>query len=150
MLTPADTPGVQRTSRFTLLMRRAVCGMLLAVSLVVFALLPWPTAWAISAAVAPDVQQIQAFVLRNVDMVTIGAVVFALLEPLLIGAICLLLSSIFAAPRVVWQVARLLGVTIALGYWCIRRRMARRRWKQCYTHILTPLSSVGQAERRSP
>jgi hypothetical protein len=140
-LAPADTPGAQRTSNLKRLVRRAVCGMLLALSLVVFALLPWPTAWAVSAAAAPDVHHVQAFVLRNVDAVTIGAVVFALLEPLLIGAICLLLSSLFAAPHLVWQIARLLGVTIALGYWCIRRRLARWRWQQCCIHLITPTSS---------
>ena len=109
---------------------RALYGAVGALLLVAFALLPWPTIWPTSAAIAPDIQHLQAFVWHNVDLVTLGAISFAAIEPLII----LLARALLQAPRTLWMCGRILLLTVYLLSWRIRRRQARRRWQQCLAH----------------
>jgi hypothetical protein len=140
-LVSACMPSGQHTSGAKRrLVLRAVYGMLLAFLVVLFALLPWPAPWAMSAALAPDVQRVQAFVLRNVDVVTFGALALAVAEPLLVGIVgllCqiagLLFKAVCRVPHLLWQIAHLTRLIIALGYWQVRRRRAQQRWQQYHT-----------------
>ncbi len=104
------------------LLRRAIDGALIAFAFVVFALLRWPTAWPTSAACAPLVHTLQASIRNNVDLITIGAISLAVLEPLLAGVARRLLQL----PRAIWLLSRLAWVYGRLGYWRGRNWRMRR------------------------
>jgi hypothetical protein len=109
------------------LIRRAIDGSLIAFVLVVFALLRWPTAWPASAACAPFVHTLQTSIRNNVDLIAIGAISLAVLEPLLSGVGRRLLQL----PRAIWLLSRLAWVYGRIGYWrarnCRLRRACRSR-----------------------
>jgi hypothetical protein len=108
------------------LLRRAIDGALIAFVLVVFALLRWPTAWATSAACAPLVHMLQASIRNNVDLITIGAISLAVLEPLIAGVARRLLQL----PRAIWLLSRLAWVYGRIGYWRARNWRLRRSYHQ--------------------
>jgi hypothetical protein len=128
--TSADTPVAPTPLIFDMpsrrLLRRAGEGLLLAGLVLVAALLPWPTAWAFSAALAPDVHRAQIFILRNTDCITIATTVFSMIEPLIV----LLFKRLRQVPRLLRLCMRLAWVRVKLDYWRTRNWHARRRWSR--------------------
>lgn len=113
------------------LLLRALYGVLLAFLCVVFALIPWPVAWQVSSAIAPQVYYLQALIVHNVDMVTIGMVTLAVVEPLLMSCVRLLLKRVFHTLSVITRIAHIFALLAALGYWRVRRNQTQRRWLRC-------------------
>jgi hypothetical protein len=103
------------------LLLRATRGLLLAGTLLLLALLPWPDAWATSAALAPSVLPWRLWVVANVDVLTVSLVLFALIESLLAR----LLRAIRQAPRLLQLLVRLMWVLLRIHYW------RYRNWRRC-------------------
>jgi hypothetical protein len=105
------------------LLLRAGNGLLLAVLMLVAALLPWPTTWATSAMLVPYVHGWQLWTLNNVDLITIGAVLCAVIEPLLAHALrllCRLLWPLCLSPRLLVLLIQLAWVSVYASYWRFR------------------------------
>jgi hypothetical protein len=120
--TTSTTPTHRAVGPLQQLLGRARKGMALAGLLLGFAFLPWPTAWALSATLAPDLSTLQAWIVRNMDIVTIAAVIAALAEPLIVRVF----KWLRQIPRMVWLLVRLARVQVQIGYWRIRNWHARR------------------------
>ena len=120
--TSHTTPPHRAVGPLQQLLGRARKGMALAGLLLGFAFLPWPTAWALSATLAPALSTLQAWIVRNMDIVTIAAVIVALAEPLIVR----LFKGLCQIPRVLWLLTCLARVQIQIGYWRIRNWYARR------------------------
>jgi len=120
--TSTITPPHRAVGPLQQLLGRARTGMALAGLLLGFAFLPWPTAWALSATLAPALSTPQAWIVRNMDIVTIAAVIVALAEPLIVR----LFKRLCRIPRVLWLLVRLARVQVQIGYWRIRNWHARR------------------------
>jgi hypothetical protein len=100
----------------TTLFWRAARGLLLAGLLVLLALLPWPTAWATSAKLAPTILPCRLWIIANLDVVISGLVVFALIEPMLAR----ILGPIRHSPRLLVLLAQLAWVCVRITYWRCR------------------------------
>jgi hypothetical protein len=111
---PTSTAPAARP-RYTLLLR-AARGLLLAGLLVFLAVIPWPTAWATSAALAPTVQSWRLAIVHHIDVITVSLVCFATIEPPLRR----LFSAITHIPRLLGLLAQLVWVQLRIGYWRYR------------------------------
>ena len=114
-------PPKQEMRAHTALLGHAARGLLLAAMLILLALIPWPTAWAMSAVIAPAVQPWRRWVVDNVDVLTIGLVIFALIEPLLSR----LLGAIRHFPHLIGLFAQLVWVVGRVAYWRYRNWQRR-------------------------
>jgi len=106
----------------------AARGLLLAGLLVLLVLIPWPTAWATSAALAPTILPCRLWVIANLDVLTSGLVVFALIEPMLTRV----LGALRRSPRLLVLLARLAWVRVRITYWRCRnwqRSLALATWR---------------------
>jgi hypothetical protein len=106
------------------LLPRAACGLLLVGLLAVLTLLPWPTGWATSAALAPAVQLWRLWIIANLDVLTVSLVVFAILEPLLSP----LLGALWHTPRLLRLLIRLLWIYLHISYWRYRNWRRGPAW----------------------
>jgi len=119
---PASPATPAAHLRDTLLLR-AARGLMLAALLLLLTLLPWPTAWATSAALAPIVQPWRLAIVQQLDVLIVSLIGIALIEPLLLR----LLRTLRATPLLCWLLARLIWVAIQLAYWRYRTWRAAPR-----------------------
>ena len=120
----ARTPVPRPHSAKRQLVLRAAQGLLIALLLILCSLLPWPTAGVTSAAIAPDVHLAQAYLWDNRDVLLLGIVVIAMLEPLLV---CIV-RAVLELPRAMWLIGQLLCVGVRLAYWRIRQSYTNWTW----------------------
>ena len=100
------------------LLLRAARGLLLAALLLLLALLPWPTAWATSAALAPIIQPWRLVIVQQLDVLIVSVVGLALSEPLLLR----LLRTLRTTPQLCWLLVQLAWITGQIAYWRYRNR----------------------------
>ena len=126
---PRITAPVRLAARHhTTLFWRAARGLLLAGLLVLLALLPWPTAWATSAAVTPAILPCRLWIITNLDVLTSGLVVFALIEPMLAR----IREPLRGSPRLLVLLAQLAWVRVRITYWRCRnwqRSLVLATWR---------------------
>ena len=110
------TPAAPTARPRYALILRAACGLLLAGLLVFLAVIPWPTAWATSAALAPAVQPWRLAIVHHIDVITVSLVCFATIEPLMLR----LFSAITHTPHLCGLLAQLVWVQLRISYWRYR------------------------------
>jgi hypothetical protein len=130
---PAPIPRITAPARpaachRTTLLRQASRGLLLAGLLSLLVVIPWPTAWPTSAALAPTILPCRLWIIANLDLLTSGLVVFALIEPMLAH----MLGALRRSPRLLALLARLAWVRVRITYWRYRnwqRRLTLAIWQ---------------------
>jgi hypothetical protein len=126
----ATTPPSPAARPRNALLWRAARGLLLTGLLVLVALMPWPTAWATSAALAPTIQPWRLWVIANLDVLTVSLVVLAMIEPLLSR----LLGAIWHIPHLIGLLARLVWVRVRVSYWRYRNWQRVPTWATLRSH----------------
>jgi hypothetical protein len=123
---PINSPG--RMGPRLALVLRAGHGLLLAALRLLFALLPWPTAWATSAALAPTIDIWRRAVLAKIDVITAALVGLALIEPLVLPII----RALTYVPRLLFLLTQLAWVQLRVLHWRFCNwRCALLRRHQC-------------------
>jgi hypothetical protein len=112
----AATPMAPAARPRAALLLRAARGLLLAGLLMLLAVIPWPTAWATSAALAPIVQPWRLTIIQHGDVIIVSLVSIATIEPRLLR----LLSALRFTPQLCGLLTRLVWVACRIAYWRYR------------------------------
>lgn len=114
-----DAPTPERRLRWNpgplaRLALRAALGALLALLLLALALLPWPDAWPLMAALAPHARTASHALVANVDALTIGCVALGALEGLLVRLVREVVRTPLALARALLLLVRLGALQLQL------------------------------------
>jgi hypothetical protein len=88
------------------------------------AFIPPPAAWATSVMWLPYVQIGRQWIIHNIDVLTVAAVMIASIEPALLRLLALARLVIYA-PRLLYLLVGLVWVYLQIGYWRYRNRRLR-------------------------
>ena len=135
---PATAQPIQATAsparpdgRKRRLVLRVGEGLLTALLLIAGSVLKWPAAGLTSAAIAPHAHLVQSWVWNNRDLLLIGSVILAMVEPQLVGSV----RALRLTPWTLWLLGRLICVGMQIEELRLRRvlsywtwQIAHRRW----------------------